>query len=46
MSVTFFFDAKGAMKTVIKKETPRFVSHSAGCEEGYAPSTAQIFEKV
>ena len=43
---TFFFEAKGAKKKVIKKETPRIISRSAEREEGYSPSTSQAFEKA
>ena len=43
---TFFFEAKGAKKKVIKKETPRIISRSAEREEGYVPSTSQAFEKA
>jgi hypothetical protein len=43
---TFSFGTRGAKEKVIKKKTPRGVSRSAEREEGYAPSTAQAFEKA
>jgi hypothetical protein len=42
---TFFFEAKGAKKKVIKKETPKFISRSAEREEACTASTAPPFEK-
>jgi len=48
---TFSFGTRGAKENRLrklshKKKTPRRISRSAECEEGYAPSTAQAFEKA
>jgi len=43
----FSFDHIGAKEKAIKKKSAaREISSPAGAEEGYAPSTAQTFEKV
>jgi len=42
----FSLQIEGAKEKAIKKETPWLISPSADGEEGFAPSTAQAFEKA
>ena len=42
----FFFEAKGAKKKLSKRNAEKGISPSNGGEEGFAPSTAQAFEKA
>jgi hypothetical protein len=45
--IAFSFGVVGAKEKALQKEKRRIeISRSAEREEGYAPSTAQTFEKV